>query len=117
MFAVEAALDVSIVLPVMFTLSVPFKRTANPPVVRMYRSSRLMYDAPSSTKAPKVSFAAFAPEKVIVLVALTPFTAPIVPPACEPPCSSKVTAPAIPHTFNVLMTLSIVAKSPVGPTE
>jgi hypothetical protein len=41
MLAVEAALEVSIVHPVMFTYSVAFKRTVNPPVARMYKSSKL----------------------------------------------------------------------------
>ena len=39
MFCVEAAEDVSIIQPSIVTLSVPFKRTAKPPVARMYRSS------------------------------------------------------------------------------
>ena len=54
----------------------------------------------------------------MVFVALAPFTSPIGEEAKnDPDWNSKVTAPPIPHVFNTLMTLSIVTKSPVGPTE
>ena len=77
--------------------------------------------APSSTNAASppavIVSAAEPPLKVIVFVAEEPLISPI---GCEamnePAWNSKVTAPPIPHTFNVLITLSKVAKSPVAPT-
>ena len=55
--------------------------------------------------------------KVIVFAVLEPFTDPKELPATKVPvCNSKVTAPAIPQTFNVLNTLSNEAKLPVEPT-
>ena len=89
----------------------------------MNKSSKFMYFAPSNTKAASVpamivSFAEVLPLKVMVFVEEEPLISPMyVDVENEPLWNSKVTAPAIPQTFNVLVTLSKVAKSPVGPTE
>ena len=82
-----------------------------------------MYFAPSRTKAASVpamivSLAEVLPLKVIVFVIDEPLISPRYDDVeNEPLWNSKVTAPPIPQTFNVLVTLSKVAKSPVGPTE
>ncbi len=108
----------SMVLLLMVTLSVPLSTIPSPLGLYTNKSCKITFDAPFRLIDTNVSEAPLAPVKVIVFDALDPLTSDSATPLLNVPVwNSNVTAPPIPHVLRVLITLSSVAKSPVGPTE